>query len=139
LGDRAKGRTKAMLNRPTQLTEEERILAEWAILLGTGGFPLNFRDFRDLMKSYLDIAERTTMFKDNSPTKKFVTIFLAMHKELSFRKADNIKQSRGMGRRGEVQEFFKYFSKIVERVPTCNILNFAEMNVKDTPAARGPT
>ncbi len=105
LGDRAKGRTRAMLNWPTQLTEEERILAEWAILLGTWGFPLNFREFRDLMKSYLDIAERTTMFKDNSPTKKFVIIFLAMHKELSFRKADNIKQSRGMGSRGEVQEF----------------------------------
>jgi hypothetical protein len=132
LGDRAKGRTKAMLGRPTQLTvEEERILAERAILLGTWGFPLNFRDFRELVKSYLDAPGRTTMFKDNFPTKKFVIGFLARHKELSFRKANNIKRSRALVSREEVQELFKHFSKTVEGVPPCNIWNFDKTNFKD--------
>jgi hypothetical protein len=136
LGDRAKGRTKAALGRPTQLTEEEeRILAERAVLLGTWGFPLNFRDFRELVKSYLDVAGRTTVFKDNFPTKKFVIGFLARHKELSFRKANNIKRSRAMVSREEVEKFFEHFSKTVEGVPASNIWNFDETNFKDDPGS----
>ncbi len=39
------------------------------------GFPLNLRDFRELVKSYLDVAGRMTVFKDNFHIQKFVITF----------------------------------------------------------------
>jgi hypothetical protein len=139
LGDRAKGRTKAMLGRPTQLTEEEeRILAKRAILLGTWGFPLNFRDFRELVKSYLDAAGRTTMFKDNFPTKKFVIDFLARHKELSFMKANNIKRSRALVSREEVQEFSSISVRWWKGSRRGTFGTLTRQTLKMTLAVRGP-
>ncbi len=66
------------------------------------------------MESYLDVAGMTTVFKDNFPTKKLVIGFLARHKELSYFKANNIKRSRAMVRREEVEKLFQHLSKTVE-------------------------
>jgi hypothetical protein len=81
LGDRTSGRSKATLDRPTQLTQaEEEILVERVSLLGHWGFALTIRDFRELMKSYLDMAGMKTIFKDNCPTHNFVKHFLERKK-----------------------------------------------------------
>jgi DDE superfamily endonuclease/helix-turn-helix, Psq domain len=134
LGDRVAGRTKLDPGRPTQLSnEEEKILVERAMLLGSWGFPLTFRDFRELVKAYLDKTGRTTKFKNNLPSKHFVYYFMRRHPELSFRKANNIKRSRAGVSREEIQEFFAHFTKTVEGVPACNIWNYDETNLRDDP------
>jgi hypothetical protein len=134
LGDRASGRSTATLGRPTQLTlEEEEILVEWVVLLGHWSFPLTIRDFRELVKSYLDMAGRRTIFKNNFPTDHFVKHFLGRHKQLTFRKANNIKRSRAMVTREEVEKFFENYTKTVEVVPAENIWNYDETNFCDDP------
>jgi helix-turn-helix, Psq domain len=136
LGDRAKCRTRATLGRPTQLSEEEEdILAQRLELMASWGFPLNYRDFRELIKSYLDSAGRRSIFKDNLPTKKFVKGFLNRHPNLAMRKTNNIKRSRASVSREEVLEFFEHFSKTVEGVPASNIWNYDETNFKDDPGS----
>jgi hypothetical protein len=134
LGDRAAGRTVLTLGRPTQLTvEEEAIMVERATLLGAWGFPLTFRDFRELVKSYLDRAGRTTKFKDNFPSKHFMYYFMRRHPQLSFRKANNIKRSRAGVSREDIEKFFQHFAKTVEGVPAANIWNYDETNLRDDP------
>ena len=134
LGDRASGRTQLAPGRPTQLThDEERILLERAILLGTWGFPLTFRDFRELVRSYLDRAGRTTVFMNNYPSKHFVYHFMKRHPELSFRVVNNIKRSRAKVSREEVMKFFGHFSKVAAGVPATHIWNYDETNFQDDP------
>jgi hypothetical protein len=57
LGNRVTGRTTLDPGRPTQLTDaKEKIPVERAMLLGSWGYPLTFRDIRELVKSYLAVC-----------------------------------------------------------------------------------
>lgn len=134
IGLRVAGRTAGDPGRPTQLTDaEERVLVERAMLLGEWGFPLTFRDFRELVRSYLEKAGRTTLFKKNLPTKHFVYHFLRRHPDLSFRAVNNIKRSRAKVTREEVLAFFTNYSKVAAGVPATHIWNYDETNCQDDP------
>jgi len=139
IGLRVAGRTARDPGRPTQLTDaEERVLVERAMLLGEWGFPLTFRDFRELVKSYLEKAGRTTIFKKNLPSKHFVYHFLRRHPDLSFRAVNNIKWSRAKVTREDVLAFFTNYSKVAAGVPATHIWNYDETNARTTPAEARP-
>jgi hypothetical protein len=57
------------------------------------------------------------------------------HKELSFSKDNNIRRSRAMVNREEVEKFFKHFSKTAEGVRASNNGNFDETSFKDNPGS----
>ena len=61
LSDRVSGRVKASLGRPTELTdEEESVLEERLMFMGTWGFPITCTDLSWLIRDYLNSLGRTT-------------------------------------------------------------------------------
>jgi hypothetical protein len=101
--------------------------------MGAWGFPFTGADLCHFVKQYLDKKGETTAFKDNLPTRRFVTSFLKRHKEFSLRKTNPLKRSRARVSREEVQGFFANFAKVVEGVPPENIFNFDESPMRDDP------
>ena len=61
LRDRVSSKTGADVGHPTELSkEEEEILEERLILMGTWGFPLSRHDLSHLIKAYLNKLSKTT-------------------------------------------------------------------------------
>ena len=64
LQDRLSGKSGDKVGRPTVLlSEEEALLVERIILMGTWGFPLNKMDVAYLIQTYLNQLGRTTRYK----------------------------------------------------------------------------
>jgi hypothetical protein len=79
LRDRVAGTSGGDVGRPTELMkEEEAIIVDRVILMGTWEFPLSRQDLSHIIKRYMDRLGRTTCFTDNS------------HPELSVRTASLI-------------------------------------------------
>jgi hypothetical protein len=91
LRDRVAGTSGGDVGRPTELMkEEEAIIVERVILMGTWGFPLSRQDLSHIIKRYMDRLGRTTRFIDNLPGPDFMIRFMNSHPELSVRTANLI-------------------------------------------------
>jgi hypothetical protein len=65
LQDRISGKSGDAVGRPTVLlAEEEVLLVERIILMGTWGFPLNKHDVASLIQAYLNHQGKTTRYKN---------------------------------------------------------------------------
>jgi len=73
LQDRMSGKSGESVGRPTVLlADEEALLVERIILMGTWGFPLNKQDVAHLIQAYLNIQGKTTRYKISMvPTYRF--------------------------------------------------------------------
>jgi hypothetical protein len=137
LRDRVAGTTGEDIGRPTELTkEEEAIIVERVVLMGTWGFPLLRQDLCHLIKGYLDSLGRRTRFKDNLPGPDFMIGFMNRHPQLSVRTANLIKRGRAALSQQEVKDFFDRVEKELEGVPPENIWNYDETNLTDNPGAK---
>jgi hypothetical protein len=64
LQDRLSGKSGETVGRPTVLlAEEEALIVERIILMGTWGFPLNKLDVAHLIQAYLNMQGKTTRYK----------------------------------------------------------------------------
>ena len=104
--DHASGDHGSMMGHPPELNEvEEAMLKDMVKLLADWGFPFTSVDLCHFVKCYLDkkgtVSKR---FKDNLPTHRWVARFLGRHKDLTLRKTNAIKRSRGAVSREEVNE-----------------------------------
>jgi hypothetical protein len=137
LRDRVAGTTGGDVGRPTELSkEEEAVIVERVILMGTWGFPLSRQDLSHIIKGYLDRLGRTTRFINNLPGPDFMIGFMNRHPELSVRTANLIKRGRAALSHQEVNEFFDRVEKELEGVPPENIWNYDETNLTDDPGAK---
>ncbi len=92
LKDRVACTTVGDVGHPTELMkEEEAIIVEKVILMGTWVFPLSRQDLSHI-KGYLDRLGRTTRFIDNLPLPgpDFMIEFMNRQQELSVRTANLI-------------------------------------------------
>jgi len=74
-------------------------------LMGTWGYPVTKEELRRLGKDYLDRAGKNiSVFKDNMPGRIWLQAFLTIHgTDITLRKANMLKRSRGQISRPEVQ------------------------------------
>ncbi len=78
------------------------MLKEFVKLLADWGFPFTSADLCHFEKAYLDKKGSVSRrFTDNLPTHRWVATFLGRYKDLTIRKTNAIKRSRGLsaGRR----------------------------------------
>jgi hypothetical protein len=125
------------MGRPTVLSAEEEVqLLEKIQVLADWGFPLTGQDVCHFVKSYLDKkGVRSSRFKDNLPTSKWITCFLKRHPEFCLRKVNPIKRTRAAVSREDISDFFINYSEAVEGVPPENLYNCDETNFKDDPGS----
>jgi hypothetical protein len=125
--------SNANIGQPNELNEvEESMLKEFVKLLADWGFPFTSADLCHFVKAYLDKKGSVSRrFTDNLPTHRWVTTFLGRHKDLSLRKTNAIKRSRGAVSREEVYAFFDNFAKAAEDVPPENMFNYDETCFRD--------
>jgi len=121
--------------RKTELTEaEERLLVAHIKLLGTWGFPVSAMDLRMMVREYMDRRGiKSPRFKENMPTHRWVSRFLARHKDLTLRAANPIKRSRASVSREDVTGFIHNWEQVVAGVPPENIYNYDETAFRDDP------
>lgn len=76
---------------PCALTEdEENAIVQGLILSSSWGFPLTNNDVCDIVQAYLcKIGKKVVPFKNNKPSRDWISSFLSRHKELSTRFSEN--------------------------------------------------
>ena len=96
--DRAAGDHGSQMGHPPMLNEvEESMLKSMVKMLADWGFPFTSVDLCHFVSArYLDKKGSVSRrFKDNLPTHRWVATFLGCHKDLTLRKTNAIKRSRG--------------------------------------------
>lgn len=101
--------------------------------MGQWGFPLTLIDLRKLIKAYLDLAGRQSIFKDNQPGRDFAYAFINRHPELTLRTPNLIKRTRAAVSPATVESFFEHFQAAVEGIEPENIYNYDETGMKEDP------
>jgi hypothetical protein len=96
------------VGHPTVLSaDEEKAIVDHINVVASWGFPFDFVDIRELVKTYIEKQGRVVKkFVSNLPSNEFARSFLSRHKQdLTVRKGQNIQRSRASVRAAEVEEF----------------------------------
>jgi hypothetical protein len=89
-------------------------------------------DLCHFVKSYLDQKGSVRRwFKENLPEHRWVATFLGRHKDLTIRKTNAIKRSRGAVSREDVDAFFDNFVKAEGDLFQENMFNYDETCFRD--------
>lgn len=98
------------------------------------GFPVDELDFRFLIKAYLDKqGKQIKCFKNNTPGRDWVKLFLTRQTDLSVRFANNIKRSRAAIDETIITEYIDNLSMVTKDVPPENIYNYDETAMAHDP------
>ena len=101
------------------------------------GFPVDSFQLRCIVEAYLDRCGRTiTVFKSNTPGKKWAVALLKRQQALTTRLASNIQRKRAKVSKSIITEYISNLSKEVEEVPPENIWNYGETNLTDDPGPK---
>ena len=100
------------------------------------GFPLDKLDLRMIINAYLTKQNRVMKeFTSNIPGDDWVTSFMDRH-GLTNRIATNIRRKRAQISKEQLQEYFNNVEQELKDVPSSNIWNYDETNLRDDPGAR---
>ncbi|CAG4979283.1 unnamed protein product [Parnassius apollo] len=136
---RHKNREMKPHGRPTALTKDEELyLVEHLNICGDWGYPLDTTDLRYIIKMYLDSMNiRHKIFKNNMPGIDYVNAFMKRHaNKLWKRICRNIKRDSAAVSSDIIKEYFGKLAKSLENVPTQNIINYDETNLRDDPGRK---
>lgn len=111
-------------------------MAEYLKIAGSWGFPLTSGDLCNIVQIYLNqLKHERKPFKNNKPSREWVSSFLQRHKDLSVRLTENIKRSRAQVNEVIINEYFDNLEVSLDGIPPSNILNFDETNFTDDPGS----
>ena len=124
--------------RQTALSSaEEEDIVKHVLACASFGLPLDSKDLRYLVKSYLDNSKKTvTQFKNNMPGNDWVEKFDKRHDAITLRKCQNIKRTRAEVSPDEMKTFYENLQKTLKDVPPQNILNYDETNFSDNVGSK---
>lgn len=92
---------------PTVLTKnEEDALVKWAISLGKTGFPVSKTQLIESITLIMKTVSRKNPFTDNKPGRKWYSLFLKRHPELSQRISQNLTASRAAVSEQKIRDWF---------------------------------
>lgn len=136
LSNKLKNKAPKKCGGQTIFTEdEEAVIVAHIVTLSSYGFPVNKRELRFIVKSFLDKQGRTVVkFKNNLPGIEWANSFVSRHaQQISNRTARNITYSRASVNEKVVNEFFNNLEKELEGVPPSHIWNYDETCLVDDP------
>lgn len=118
--------------------EEEKVLVKILETLAEWGFPVESKELRVIVRDYLNaIPRKVEMFgPDNMPGEDWCRYFIARHKTLSTKYAENIKRSRAEVSRKALETYFKELRVSLDNVPLSNLVNYDETAFVDDPKQR---
>lgn len=126
LSNKCKGMTpqerKMGPNTVLSATEEQEIVA-WAISHAKGGFPVNRTNLQDAVECIIKDKNLMTVFKDNRPGKKWITLFLKRHPEITERHAENINKARAAVTPERIKGWFSYVTDYLIEEDAFDILD----------------
>ena len=127
LVNRLHGKHPLKMGRPRVFgDDEEQILVQKIALCARFGFPLNRKDIRLVIKSYVDSTGRDIpQLQSNMPGEDWVRSFLERHKStLSERIANNIKRTRAEVDNEILSEYHK---ELVNELQMCQLQTYLIM------------
>lgn len=129
--------TKQPGHQPAMSEATEKAFVSHVIKLSEFGFPVDHRELRFIVKSYLNNRGSSVKeFKDNLPGYDWVTSFIKRHPELTRRFASNIKIARASVTPKVLEEYVENLRNEVKDLPPENIWNFDETNLSDDPGQK---
>lgn len=114
---------------------EEIAILNAVVKCASWGFPLDSKDLRTFVKTYLDEqGKNCSRFNDNLPGIDWVRGLLERHKNfVGLRLASNITITRASVSSEILTTYFNNLKDTVVNVPPTNIFNYDETNVSDNP------
>lgn len=92
----------------TNLTiEEENILIEWMFRCASRGFPVTREQLIDSVELLIKKKNQKTSFNNSRPGKKWFSLFLKRHPEISTRVTQNLNQARAAVCEEKIRNWFK--------------------------------
>ncbi|CAG5047526.1 unnamed protein product [Parnassius apollo] len=99
----------------TQLTfDEENKLADWILTKAKLGFPMHPEEVYDTVEIFLKQNERENKFTKGRPGKKWLTLFLRRHPEVTKRNAEIISKARAAVTEEAIRNWFTELNKFLE-------------------------
>lgn len=108
---------------PELTKNEENKLAEWIIKKSNLGFPMHPEDVFDTIQIFLNSSKRKTKFKENRPGKKWLTLFLKRHVEVTKRNAEIISKARASVKEEDIRTWFLQLKQHLKEEDASDILN----------------
>lgn len=93
--------------------EEERKLARWILNKAKVGFPMHPEEVYDTVKDFLDTNQRNTKFTDNRPGRKWLSLFLNRHQDVTKRNAELISKARAAVTEESLRKWFLELDKFL--------------------------
>lgn len=86
--------------------QEEEDIVKWILYCAERGFPVNKKQLLDTVKNYVVDAGRQNPFTDDRPGKKWYSLFMKRHSNLSIRTAQNLTSTRASVSESELRNWF---------------------------------
>lgn len=110
LSNKLKGKVPEVrrMGPPTILTtEEEERLEKWILSKAVLGFPMHPDEVKDSVQRVLKIVKRPNVFKDDRPGKKWLTLFLQRHPNVTQRNTEIISKGRASVTEEGIRTWFR--------------------------------
>lgn len=115
----------------------EKKLVDGIFLSAEWGFPLTEYDIRKIVQNYLNKkGVQIRVFKNNLPGKDWAKSFIARHRTLTLRLAQNIKRNRAEVTNETIKKYFEELEQSLEGIPPENVINYDETNFSDDPGKK---
>lgn len=108
----------------TELTfDEEKKLAEWILAKAKLGFPMHPEEVYDTVEIFLKENNRESKFIDGRPGKKWLSLFLKRHPNVTKRNSEIISKARAAVTEKAIRNWFAELDKFLEEERAMDIKN----------------